>query len=46
MTNIDSTLILKIAFIFFIICLIGTSMFIWFQTPDLFEYFNQAFCAH
>ncbi|ENX34826.1 hypothetical protein F889_01464 [Acinetobacter colistiniresistens] len=32
-----------------LVCLVGLisiSILIWFQTPDLFEYFNQAFCAH
>ena len=24
----------------------GFSIVLWKQTPDLFEYFNQAFCAH
>ena len=26
--------------------LFGLSIFLWAQTPQLFEYFNQAFCAH
>ena len=29
-----------------LLCLTSLSIIIWFQTPDLFEYFNQAFCAH
>ena len=29
-----------------IILLIGTSLLIWTKTPDLFQYFNQAFCPH
>lgn len=37
---------LKIALILCMIGLMSASILIWFQTPDLFEYFNQAFCAH
>ncbi len=44
MTNLERNF--KILLIGFITCLISISILIWFQTPDLFEYFNQAFCAH
>lgn len=44
MINIERNF--KIILIGFILCLISISILIWFQTPDLFEYFNQAFCAH
>lgn len=36
----------KIVLILLMIGLASASILIWFQTPDLFEYFNQAFCAH
>ena len=29
-----------------ITALFGLSIFLWAQTPQLSEYFNQAFCAH
>ena len=29
-----------------VIALFVFSIFLWMQTPQLFEYFNQAFCAH
>lgn len=44
MTNIERNF--KILLIGSVLCLISISILIWFQTPDLFEYFNQAFCAH
>ncbi|ENX23308.1 hypothetical protein F892_02556 [Acinetobacter vivianii] len=44
MTNIERNF--KILLIGSVLCLISFSILIWFQTPDLFEYFNQAFCAH
>ncbi|WP_264673645.1 hypothetical protein [Acinetobacter sp. A47] len=44
MTNIERKL--KILLFGLIFCLISASILIWFHTPDLFEYFNQAFCAH
>lgn len=44
MTNIERNF--KIILIGCVLCLISISILIWFQTPDLFEYFNQAFCAH
>lgn len=44
MTNLKRNF--KILLMGFILGLISLSILIWFQTPDLFEYFNQAFCAH
>lgn len=44
MINIERNF--KIILMGFILGLISLSILIWFQTPDLFEYFNQAFCAH
>ena len=29
-----------------IVALFGLAISLWLNTPDLFEYFNQAFCAH
>lgn len=36
----------KIVLILLMVSLASASILIWFQTPDLFEYFNQAFCTH
>ncbi|EOR08772.1 hypothetical protein F896_01301 [Acinetobacter genomosp. 15BJ] len=44
MTNIERHF--KLVLFVTLLCLISLSILIWFQTPDLFEYFNQAFCAH
>ncbi|ENX41059.1 hypothetical protein [Acinetobacter sp. NIPH 2100] len=44
MTSIERNF--KLILVIFIFGLISVSIAIWFQTPDLFEYFNQAFCAH
>lgn len=44
MTNLERNF--KILLMGFILGLISLSILIWFQTPDLFEYFNQAFYAH
>lgn len=44
MTNLERNF--KILLMGFNLGLISLSILIWFQTPDLFEYFNQAFCAH
>jgi len=41
-----SALLLKTIMIFLIGALLVLSIILWKQTPDLFEYFNQAFCAH
>lgn len=44
MNNLISknTLLLCLA----LIVLLLLSLALWLQTPDLFQYFNQAFCAH
>mgnify|MGYP001561832743 CR=1 FL=1 len=44
MTNTFSWLTLSIWVT--IILMFGLSVFLWFNTPELFEYFNMAFCAH
>ncbi|ENU43275.1 hypothetical protein F985_01988 [Acinetobacter seifertii] len=41
-----NALLLKTIMTFFIVALLVLSIILWKQTPDLFEYFNQAFCAH
>lgn len=41
-----NALLLKTIMSFFIVALLVLSIILWKQTPDLFEYFNQAFCAH
>lgn len=42
----DSMLILKISIAVALLLLFALSAALWIQTPQLFEYFNQAFCAH
>lgn len=37
---------LKIAIILGIACMLSLAIMLWLNTPELFEYFNQAFCAH
>jgi len=41
-----NALLLKTIMAFIIIAFLVLSIILWKQTPDLFEYFNQAFCAH
>ena len=43
---INSLLNFKVLLTLAITALFGLSIFLWAQTPQLFEYFNQAFCAH
>lgn len=43
---INSLLNFKVLLTLAITALFGFSIFLWMQTPQLFEYFNQAFCAH
>ena len=43
---INSLLNFKVLLTLGITALFGLSIFLWVQTPQLFEYFNQAFCAH
>lgn len=42
----DSTQGLKTIVLFGIIILLALALLLWSQVPDLFLYFNQAFCAH
>ncbi|WP_265733587.1 hypothetical protein [Acinetobacter sp. ANC 5054] len=42
----ESLLWLRIGISFAIIVLLSLALLLWFNTPELFEYFNQAFCAH
>ncbi|MGC3819136.1 MULTISPECIES: hypothetical protein [unclassified Acinetobacter] len=42
----DSMLGLKILIAAAIALLLAIAIMLWVQTPQLFEYFNQAFCAH
>ena len=44
MTN--SLFWLKICIALGVILLLGLAIGLWMKTPELFEYFNQAFCAH
>lgn len=44
MTN--SLLGLKIWIALAVLLLLGLAIYLWMKTPELFEYFNQAFCAH
>jgi len=41
-----NTLLLKTIMTFLIVALLVLSIILWKQSPDLFEYFNQAFCPH
>lgn len=41
-----NAVLLKTIMTFLILALLVFSIVLWKQTPDLFEYFNQAFCAH
>lgn len=41
-----NALLLKTIMTFIIVTLLVLSIILWKQTPDLFEYFNQAFCPH
>lgn len=36
----------KLAFSLMLLLLLALSIALWLNTPNLFEYFNQAFCAH
>lgn len=42
----DSMFWLRMGIAMAIIALLALSLLLWFSTPELFEYFNQAFCAH
>ena len=41
----DSTFLLKLSIAIAMVLLLAISLLLWSQTPELFEYFNQAF-AH
>jgi len=41
-----NALLLKTIMTFILVTLLVISIILWKQTPDLFEYFNQAFCPH
>lgn len=36
----------KVIFLTILLGLLILSLSLWLNTPDLFNYFNQAFCAH
>lgn len=36
----------KVIFVFVLLGLLILALSLWLNTPDLFNYFNQAFCAH
>lgn len=38
--------LLNISIFIGVILLLSLSITLWMNTPDLFTYFNQAFCAH
>ncbi|WP_265733376.1 hypothetical protein [Acinetobacter sp. ANC 4558] len=43
---INTISLFKIGLSIGIFSLFAIAFILWFQTPNLFEYFNQAFCAH
>lgn len=43
---INTQLGLKIILVVMMIGLFSLAILLWLQIPQLFEYFNQAFCAH
>ncbi|QIO08397.1 hypothetical protein [Acinetobacter lanii] len=45
-TDKGSNLNLKIILATTVFGLMLLAIFLWIKTPDLFIYFNQAFCAH
>lgn len=42
----DSMIWLRTSIVAAIIVLFALAFALWSNTPELFEYFNQAFCAH
>lgn len=42
----DSLRGLKILIGLAVVGLLSLAILLWFKTPQLFEYFNQAFCPH
>ncbi|MBU3847868.1 MAG: hypothetical protein H9855_13020 [Candidatus Acinetobacter avistercoris] len=46
MTNTMSPYWFKAVITFIIFAFLALALVLWSQVPDLFIYFNQAFCAH
>ena len=46
MTNSMFNQLVKLFTSIGIVLLFGLAILLWLNTPELFEYFNQAFCAH
>ncbi|WP_165493964.1 hypothetical protein [Acinetobacter sp. ANC 4178] len=44
--NNSSVFWIKTSVVMLIISLLALAIILWMQTPQLFEYFNQAFCPH
>ncbi|WP_165492925.1 hypothetical protein [Acinetobacter sp. ANC 4910] len=44
--NNSSVFWIKTSVVMLIISLLTLAIILWMQTPQLFEYFNQAFCPH
>ncbi len=44
--NLMSPITLKITLWMGLIFIFAIAIILWINTPDLFEYFNMAFCAH
>ncbi|MFV5490651.1 hypothetical protein [Acinetobacter sp. ASP199] len=42
----DSNFVLRLMIGMSLVLLFVLSILLWSQTPQLFEFFNQAFCAH
>lgn len=42
----DSLRGLKILIGLIVVGLLSLAILLWFKTPQMFEYFNQAFCPH
>ncbi|WP_165815680.1 hypothetical protein [Acinetobacter sp. AM] len=44
--NNSSVFWIKTSVVMLILSLLTLAIILWMQTPQLFEYFNQAFCPH
>lgn len=44
MTN--SEVLLKVSIVVGVLFFLLLALLLWSKTPNMFEYFNQAFCAH
>ncbi|MGE8540499.1 hypothetical protein [Acinetobacter sp. ANC 3813] len=42
----DSMFGLKLAIVCTVLAFLAVAIALWLKTPELFEYFNQAFCPH